>query len=299
MPKTKQNKAYIYALLAVLCWSTIGSAFKISLRYVSYEQLLFYACLTAVIFLASIVLFSKKRTLLMELKIADYGRSAVLGLLNPFLYYLILIKAYDLLLAQEAVVLNYAWPVSLVILSIPLLKQRLSIKSLLAILISFSGVVIIALRGDFTSIHFSRPMGVALALFSTIVWALYWIFNIKDKKDEVVRLFLNSVFGFIYISIYSIIFTDLRVVSWEGYAGMAYSGLVEMGIAFILWLKALRLSDTTAKVSNLIFISPFLSLIFVNSIVGEAILPSSLIGLLLIVGGIAVQRIEKISKREA
>jgi len=63
--------------------------------------------------------------------------SAVMGFFNPFLYYLVLFKAYELLEAQIAGTLNYTWPIVLVILSIFLLKQRISTWSIVAILISF------------------------------------------------------------------------------------------------------------------------------------------------------------------
>ena len=73
--------------------------------------------------------------------------------------------------------------------------------------------------------------------------------------------------------------------------GAAYVGVFEMGIAFVFWLVALRLSETTARVANLIFISPFVSLIFIHFLVGEEILPSTPIGLILIVAGLLIQRL--------
>ena len=77
-----------------------------------------------------------------------------------------------------------------------------------------------------------------------------------------------------------------------GLLGASYVGLFEMGITFVLWLSALKLSETTAKVGNLIFLSPFLSLIFIHFFVGEDILASTFIGLILIVAGILIQQIK-------
>ena len=67
---------------------------------------------------------------------------------------------------------------------------------------------------------------------------------------------------------------DLR-----GIGGSAYAGVFEMGLTFVLWMRALSLSRTTAQVSNLVYFSPFLSLILINVIVGETIRASSVIGL--------------------
>ena len=63
-----------------------------------------------------------------------------------------------------------------------------------------------------------------------------------------------------------------------------------MGITFVTWLKALQLSRTTAQVSNLVYAAPFLSLFLIHFIVGEEILPSTVLGLVLIVTGVIVQQ---------
>ena len=42
-----------------------------------------------------------------------------------------------------------------------------------------------------------------------------------------------------------------------------------MGVTFVLWMRALSLSRTTAQVSNLVYLAPFLSLVLINVIVGR------------------------------
>ena len=293
----QQRQAYTYALLAILCWSTIGSAFKISLRYLDFLTLLLFSSFVAVAVLFVILLFQDKLNLLKKLKKEDLVNSALLGLLNPFLYYVVLLKAYELLPAQEAGTLNYIWPLALVLLSIPMLKQKITIWSIVAIFVSFAGILIIATHGHILSFKFSSTAGVILALGSAIFWALYWIFNMKDQREEVSKLFLNFCFGFIYIFITIAILRFLGMnwsryplLPWQGIAGSVYLGIFEMGITFLLWMMALRLSSTTAKVSNLIYLSPFISLILIQFFVGEAILFSTIIGLGLIVTGIVMQQ---------
>ncbi|MCK4676943.1 MAG: DMT family transporter [Bacteroidales bacterium] len=289
----KQKKAYIYALTAVLFWATIGSAFKLTLRYVDFIHILLYASFISIILLFSILWIQKKTILLRSITKKDILRSAGLGFLNPYLYYLTVLKAYDLLLAQEAVVINYVWPITLVLLSIPMLKQKISLKSFLAILISFAGVVIIAIKGNLSLLHFSNIEGVLLALVSTVFWALFFILNVKDKRDAVLKMLLNFIFGFIYVLITIAIFYGIKIPNIEGIIGSIYIGIFEMGIAFVIWLKSLQLSSSTAKVSNLIFLSPLLSLIFVSLIVGEQIMGYSIAGFLFIMGGIILQRFTK------
>ncbi|MBE0432826.1 EamA family transporter [candidate division WOR-3 bacterium] len=287
---TDQNRAYLYAGIVVLIWSTVASAFKIALRYLDFSQIVFYAVIVSMFTFLLILAHQKKFPLLTRCTARDYGRSVLLGLLNPFLYYLVLLKAYSLLPAQQAVSLNYTWAVQLVILSIPLLGQKIDLKSIVAVLISYFGVVIIATRGDIATLKIFNLSGVLLALTSATIWALFWIYNIKDRRDEVVKLFLNFAFGLLFIVTYLVFFGNLRLPSLPGLLAAAYVGLFEMGITFVLWLKALRMSRTTAQVSNLVYLTPFLALGFISIAVGERILFSTVAGLGFIVGGIALQR---------
>jgi drug/metabolite transporter (DMT)-like permease len=287
---TNQKKAYLLALVSVLFWSTVASAFKISLRHLDFLQLLLYSSATSVFVLFLILVVQKKVHLLKESTPKHYLHSAILGCLNPFLYYIVLFKAYSLLPAQEAQPLNYTWPIMLSLLSIPLLKQRIRFRNILAILISFVGVFIISTEGKILQFHLTNTLGVCLALGSSVIWALFWIYNIRDQRDDVLKLFLNFSFGFIFILILIVFKSEFVLVPVQGLLGAVYVGIFEMGLVFILWLKALKYSHTTAQVSNLIYLSPFLSLLFIHFLVGERILISTIIGLVFIVCGIIIQQ---------
>ena len=72
--------------------------------------------------------------------------------------------------------------------------------------------------------------------------------------------------------------------------GNIYIGMFEMSITFVIWLKALNYSSDTAKVSNLIYLSPFLALFIINLTVGEKIHTSTILGLVFIIAGIILQQ---------
>ncbi|MEI7499998.1 MAG: DMT family transporter [Bacteroidota bacterium] len=290
-----QKKAYLFALAAIACWSTIGSAFKISLGYLDPLELLFFSSFVACLILFSILLFQGKLALLNKLSLKEVLLSAFLGFLNPFLYYVVLLKAYDILQAQEAGTLNYIWPLFLVLLSIPILGQKISLGSVIAIFISFLGIIIISIQPGITNQSASdgvneKLVGVLLAVGSAVFWALYWIFNVKDQREAVSKLFLNFSFGFLYTLVAIVISGEFHFPQWQGFTGAIYIGLFEMGITFVLWLYALKFSATTAKVSNLIYLSPFISLVIIHFAVGEPILFSTVIGLIFIVCGIIMQQ---------
>jgi len=294
-----QRKAYIYALGTVLIWSTVASAFKLSLRTLPPAHLLLYANLMSVLLLGAILLCRRELGLAIPKDRREMLRSAGLGLLNPFLYYLILFKAFALLPAQEAQPLNYTWAITLSLLAVPMLKQRLCLREIIAILISYSGVLVISTRGDLLGLHFSNPTGVALALGSTIIWALYWILNTRDSRPPLAGLFMNFLCALPLSLLYCLVFTELRMPDLGGVLGAAYVGCFEMGISFFLWLQALKYTVSTARISSLIFISPFISLILIHFIVGEEILPSTFYGLILIIIGLVLQQVVKHAKTDS
>lgn len=285
-----QRKAYFYALSAVLLWSTVASAFKLTLRYVDPVQLLFYSSLVSTVVLGAILALQRKLALAFSGTRQEYTRSALLGALNPALYYFILFKAYDLLPAQEAQPLNYTWGLTLPLLSIPLLGHRLNRWDAGALVLGYAGVVVISTHGDVTALRFSNPLGVALALGSAFLWALYWIFHTKDSRDPVVCLFLSFAFGLPLTFVLCILFSSLELSSFYGLLGAVYTGCIEMSVTFVLWLLALKSSDKTAKVSTLIFVSPFFSLVFIRFVLGETVRVSTFAGLVFIVGGLLLQR---------
>lgn len=288
-----QQKASIYAGLSVIFWATAASAFKIALEYLDFIQLLFVSTMTSLLVFAIILFVQGKIPLLKNQSIADIRISGILGLLNPFLYYLVLLKAYSLLPAQIAQPLNFTWPIVLVLLSIPLLKQKIPLRSILAIFISFAGVFLISSQGNPFSFEFANPFGVTLAVGSSIVWALFWIFNVRDKRDEVVKLFMNFLFAAVFITSVTALFSSFRITSWQGWLAGIYVGIFEMGITFIFWLKALKLSSSTSKIGNLIYLTPFFSLLIIHFIVGESIYLTTIFGLILIVAGIFYEKTRK------
>lgn len=288
-----QKAATLYGLATVLCWSTVATAFKLSLSYLNPLQLILLASLISWFFLVGILITQRRVSELFCLSKKDYGLSLIFGLMNPALYYLLLFSAYAALPAQEAQALNYSWAIVMTLLAVPLLGQRLSRYDVFAAALCYFGVLMIATRGDVLGLNFANLKGVLLALASTVVWSLYWVLNQKDQREAVVGLCLNFSFALPVIIVVAYVSGDINSLisaPWQAFAGGFYVGVFEMGLAFILWLKAMKLAEDTARIANLIFISPFLSLMLISVFLNEEILRSTLIGLCLIIAGLALQQ---------
>lgn len=288
MNKTKLS--YIYAGLAIFFWATVPTAFKISLGELNILTLLTIASITSAMVLMTVVIVQKKTGLLRICSGRELLNSAILGLINPFIYYLILLKAYSLLPGQVAQPLNMIWPIILVFISVPLLGQKIKRKSFLALFISFVGVYVISSQGKLLQSGNANLTGVLLASCSSVFWAFYFILNVRDKRDEAVKLLLNFLFGTVYLIIAMIITGNWQSdIGLKGILSSVYIGVFEMGITFFFWLKALQMADTTDKVSNLVYLAPFFSLVFLHFIINEPVYYTTPIGLLLIIFGIFVQ----------
>jgi len=280
-----KDKAFILGLAAVLFWSTAATAFKLTLRYISPAQIIVIATITSFL-----TLYFLSGILLKNWRIHLSLKNCILGALNPFLYYILLFRGYDILSAQEAVTLNYTWAIVIVLLAVPLLHQKIQFMEIGALIISFSGILIIATKGKPWLLQFDSPQGVIIMLLSSIVWALYWIYNTKSDINPIISLTGNFFFGIIWIFMYLFISPISFNIPIKGLLGSIYIGFFEMGFTFTLWLTALKKASNIAKVSNLIYLSPFFSLLLIQGIIKEKIHITTYLGLILIISGIILQK---------
>lgn len=290
----EERQAILLALLSVIFWSTVASAFKIALAFVNPIQLLVFASTIASFVLLLILLIRGKLHILINLNFKFFLKSALMGLLNPFLYYLVLFKAYSLLPAQEALSLNYTWAIVLTILSGIFQKKKVSLFSYVSLIISFIGVLIILSKGSIVSLRPSNPYGAILALSSALIWGVSWLLNIMSEIDDEIRLFLNFAFGACFGWIYLFVYGNVQIPSFFGLLPVVYVGIFEMGVTFVLWNKALKMAANPAKVNNLIYLSPVFSLAFICLILKEAISMSTFLGIFLIISGILLQSLTSV-----
>lgn len=284
------RRAVKLGLGAVMLWSTVATAFSLSLQYLTPLQLVTLATVISWCFFAIRLSAPERRSALRVTSSRARATGLLLGWLNPGLYYLVLFAAYDRLPAQEAMAINYSWGITLALLAAPLLRQHLSAGALLAACISYGGILVIATRGAPLSLDFAQPLGVGLALLSTVLWSLYWVINTRLPLDPEVNLFLNFS-GALPLLLALLWWSNTPFPTlWQGWAGGLYVGLFEMGIAFVLWMGAMKATTSTLLISSLIFLSPPLSLVLIRVIAGEPVKAYTLIGLVLILFGLWLQR---------
>lgn len=284
---TKETKAVVYAAIAVLSWSTVATAFKMALKYLSHDEMLTVACVASLLVFTVLLTVQRKWGDLARLSAKEWGRMALLGLLNPVAYYLVLFKAYDLLPAQVAQPINYAWPIVLLVLLALFGGQPIPRKKYIGMFLSLGGVALISLGGGGLTGSSLSVAGLLLAALSALLWALYWMVNkrVVAKMDSSLVLWVS----FLVSSVVMLLMTAPRLVqhiTLQGALASGYVGWFEMGIPFICFGAAMRMTSNPALINQLCYLSPFLSLFFIATILGETILLTTYIGLALIVGGL-------------
>ena len=286
------------ASVAVLSWSTVATAFKVALSYLTHFEMLLVASFTSLAIFAVVLTVQRRWGAVKSLPRRTWGYFALLGLLNPVAYYLVLFKSYDLLPAQVAQPVNYFWPIFLLVLLALFAKQRIPAKKYVGMFISLGGLVLISTGGGQMGNLEISPFGLFLGLMSAVLWATYWMVNNKNshKADATIACFMSFLFGSVYLAI-GALFVGVNLHTLPGILSGMYVGAFEMGIPFICFGLAIRTTSNPALVNQLCYLSPFLSLFFVSTILGEQIVPTTYIGLFLIVAGIVFNEYFAKSKR--
>ncbi len=289
-PGTNETQALVYALTAVLLWSTVATGFKLGLALLHPAQLLWVAGLFSWSVMLAYALWQRAFRLTPRQALLAF----VLSLINPVAYYLTLFAAYERLPAHIAQPLNYTWALTLALLALPILNQPLRRHTVLGLVVSYAGVVMLLTGGHLTP-HTGADIngiGVALALFSTVLWALYWLLNTRSRAHPAALLFWSFSGALPVLTLLCWLGPGLPAWSVQHLLYGAWVGLVEMGITFIIWGLALKHTGNAARLGQLIFLSPFLSLLMIHFVLGERIGWHVVAALLIIVAGIRLARVD-------
>lgn len=281
-----ERRAAWYGIGAVLLWSTVATGFKLGLAELKPLELLWFGAVISFGFFASVSLATGRWPAIAALPPRDWLRLSALGLLNPFLYYLVLFEAYSRLPAQIAQPLNYTWAITLAVLAVPILRQRMTLRMLVGMLVSYGGVLILLSQGRSDGFANFDTLGVALALGSTLVWATYWLATVRTRVDPLVMMTVGFAVGAVAIGVVCQIEYGLPTLTLRRLGFGAWVGLIEMGVTFLLWQRALRLTAHAGRIAQLIFLSPFISLVLIDRVLGEHVHASSFVGLAAIVAGL-------------
>jgi len=282
----KENLSLVLASAAILLWASVAAIAKIALQNINSVQLLFYVSLFSVSTLFLVVLFTKRTKQLKSLTSIDLVKHFIpVGTLGTFLYTAFYFAAIAKALAAEAMIISWLNPIFIILFSVLLLKEKLSLRIGVATLLCFSGAVVVITKGNILGFKLTNLYGDIFAFGSAISWALFSVLSKKRKFDSVVSMFLYSVFGFAFAMLSAFLTKNITFIQKNEFIGAFYIGVLPTAIAFTMWIKSLEIGDVH-KIANLTYLTPFVSLIFISLLTNERIFLSQIVGLSIIVSGI-------------
>ena len=231
-------KANLYALGAIALWSTLA-ALGVALQHLPP-------------FLLTGVGLLIGTTLALPFVLKDWRQWQVpaatlaLGVYGLFGFHFLLFMALRYAPPVEANLVNYLWPLFMVVLA-PFLLQGVQLRTLhiVAALLGFAGAVI-AILGARNGIGESAGGwhgGYALALASGLIWASYslWTQRVAAFPTAAVGLF-GLVSGALSLACHWLL-EPAAVLNQHDWLLLLAMGAGPLGAAFFLWDKALKTGD--------------------------------------------------------
>ncbi len=296
----QEGKYYVFALVTVLLWSTAATSVKSLTGSLPALCVLGYSSLFASLFLLLLLPARGQGGKLKAYGLRDYGRLAGLGFLGMFLYSALYYFGIDRLTAQEACILNYLWPVMIVVFSCLILREPFTGRKAGAVALSFSGVLVIALFGlarDGGRFSGDLP-GIAACVLAAVCYGLFCVLNKKLDLDQTVGMVVFWGITCLCAFLLSLAEGQMVLPSLPQLGGMVWLGIAVHGLPYLLWAVALNGVENTARIANLAYLTPILSVIVSAAALGEALSPAYLIALLLILAGIVIQNLPEGRRRK-
>lgn len=285
---------YFYLIISVLGWGTIATVSKYFLSGLSPYYILSTTSLVALVVL--VIIYAKDiRVKIKSLNLKTALLMIGVGCLGISLYNIFIQMGIARLPAQQAFVINYLWPSFIVIFSAPILKEKITPRKLIAIFIAFLGVAIIASDGNLLALSDvigSDKVGVISCLVAAICYGLYTPLNKKQTYDKDMALVLSYAFAVVVAGVIS--FSEGSFIKPSSFqlVGIIIFGVCANALAYVFWVKAMEIGST-AILSNLVYLTPVVSLVATHFVLGEEITRFSIIGLALILVGALIQSLKR------
>jgi len=279
-----KTKAIIYTLICVALWALIPVVSKLGQANLDNHQFLFWSSVVSFLaFLITTVAVKRSKTFL-TYKLNDWLKAISLGFLGTYLYYILLYLGYAKAQGLEVLVLQYSWPVIIVLLSALILKEKLTLRRAFAVMLGFVGVALVLTKGSFAQIHLENFYIDILVLLAALVFGL---FSVLSKKVNLEPYTMITIY-FLTATVAS--FTSmlwLSSFSWptkDVLAPILVNGLFVNGFSYIFWIRALK-NAQASFVAPFVFLTPVLAAVYLIVFFKEPLLPIYGLGLLAVITG--------------
>jgi drug/metabolite transporter (DMT)-like permease len=263
------------ALVAIALWGSLATL-SVRLRQVPPFLLVGISLL-----LGSV--FGLRRLSLAALR----PKALVLGVYGLFAYHFCLFVALRLAPPVEANLINYLWPLLIVVLS-PLILPgtALTTRHLVGVLLGFSGAALLV-SGGRLGFDAGGLAGDLLALLAAVIWSTYSLLSrrLGGFSAATISTFCLAS-GALSLACHALLEPRYAFTAAD-LPPLLLIGLGPLGAAFYLWDRALQEGDPRV-IGTLAYLTPLLSTLLLTLFGGGQLGPVSLAAMGLIVGGAAL-----------
>jgi drug/metabolite transporter (DMT)-like permease len=212
-------------------------------------------------------------------------KTLMVGVYGLFGYHLMLFVALQTAPAVEANLVNYLWPLLIVVLA-PLFTKSLKLlpRHVIAVSAGFTGAAIAITSNGQAGLSFDFETGYLFALAAAIIWSTYSLLTTKlpGFPTSAIGLF-GLVAGVLAIAAHFLL-EEPAVISGSDWWLLVILGLGPLGASFYLWDAALKIGDPR-RIGLLAFLTPLLSTVLLLVVSGRMLSWQLAVATALIVGG--------------
>jgi len=295
------KKPYFYLAVTILLWGAtpiIVSGLSVTLPIFEINWIVTGF---SIIILSIVILTSGRAKIFRSYKKKDYAAMFIMGAAGIFPYTALYYLAFSLAPADAGNIniINYTWPVWVIILSVFFLKEPLTLKKIMGILLSFAGVYLIISNGNMKGLQVHHSAHYMPAYLSAGAGAFFWgLFSVLSKRcrfEPLSSLLIYNISAFLFFTVIVLVFAGLKTPSINEWILLFILGGCINGLGYLFWILALRYGDT-ARIANLVYLTPFIALVYIYIFRGTRIHAFQFAGLTLIVAGPVIQHAIRIRK---
>ncbi|EPL6456062.1 MULTISPECIES: DMT family transporter [Providencia] len=278
----RQYHYLIYAFSCVLIWSFIPIVSRFGQDGMDSFQFLFWSNLISVIAVISVALASGYTPAKLFILPRDIvAKVFVLGFLDC-LFYLLLYYGYSIENGIAVLVIQYSWPLIIILLSVVLLKDRLSGRQIIGVMVGFIAVIITFTKGQITQLYVDNPTALLLVFSGAFCFALMSVFSRQYSIDP----YISTVWLFIFSTLTSLVLllslSEMQLPPQGALWPTLINGVLINGVSYILWFKAMNAGNST-KIASVVFLSPVLSVLWLVLLLSEPFEIAYIIGVMLVI----------------
>jgi drug/metabolite transporter (DMT)-like permease len=212
-------------------------------------------------------------------------KTLLIGVYGLFGYHFMLFLALQTAPAVEANLVNYLWPLLIVLLS-PIFTKSLSLnlRYVLAAISGFAGAVLAITSGGSGFGFSSMEVGYFFALAAAVIWATYSLATTKVPRFPTPAIGLFALVSGVLALGAHFLFEPAASISTSDWLLLLVLGVGPLGGAFYLWDAALKIGDPR-RIGLLAFLTPLLSTALLVVVSGNSPSWQLLLATGLIVGG--------------